>query len=112
MIMNLKAPFSNVCSHCGKKSLKRIMSRFAAVRSEEDRLESLADPSKWGGLDENDPASLARFVKKMGKEMGEDIGEDIDQLADDAAKEAESGFGGDYGGGTNNSIDSASNSDE
>lgn len=101
-IRDLKAPFSEVCSHCGSSSLERIMSRFASVRSEEDRLESLADPSKWGDIDENDPKSVARFVKKMGKEMGEDI----DQLAEEAAQEAESGYSGVSGDNGGSSLDS------
>ncbi len=91
------------CEHCGSDQLRRIMSRFAAVKSEESRLESMADPSKWGGLDENDPASVAKFIKKMGSELGEDIGrEELDQMAEEAAKEAESGFAGesDYSGGS------------
>ncbi len=54
-------------------------------------MESLADPSSLAGLDENDPASMARWVKKMGKEMGEDVGEDFDQMAEEAAHEAASG---------------------
>jgi len=83
------------CEHCGSNQLRRIMSRFAAVKSEESRLESMADPGKWGGLDENDPASVAKFIKKMGSELGEDIGrEELDQMAEEAAKEAESGFAG------------------
>ena len=32
-----------------------------------------------GDLDENDPKSVARWMKKMGKEMGEDFGDDLDQ---------------------------------
>jgi len=32
------------CPRCGSQSLQRVMSRFTTVRSEEDRLESLADP--------------------------------------------------------------------
>ena len=40
-------------------------------------MESLADPSKFGDLDENDPQSMARFMKKMGREMGEDLGDDF-----------------------------------
>ena len=55
------------------------MSRFASPKSEEARMEALADPSNFGDLDENDPKSMARFMKKMGKEMGEDVGEDIDE---------------------------------
>jgi len=55
------------------------MSRFAAPKSEEARMEALADPSNFGDVDENDPQSVARFMKKMGKEMGEDIGEDMEE---------------------------------
>ena len=53
------------------------MSRFASPKSEETRLESLADPNALAGLDENDPESMARFMKKMGDEMGEDLGDDM-----------------------------------
>ncbi len=60
------------------------MSRFAAPKSEEARLESLADPSNFGDLDENDPQSMARWMKKMGREMGEDVGEDFDEALDEA----------------------------
>lgn len=64
------------------------MSRFATIKSEEDRLESLADPSKFGGLDEDDPKSVGRFMKKMGQELGEDLGEDFDETVDEAMEEA------------------------
>lgn len=58
--------------------MERLLSRFASPKSEEARLEALSDPSNLGGLDENDPQSMARFMKKMGQEMGEDLGEDFD----------------------------------
>ena len=57
------------------------------IRSEENRMESLADPSKWSDLDEKDPKSMARWMKRMGKEMGEDMGEDVDQMVDEAMEE-------------------------
>jgi putative FmdB family regulatory protein len=76
------------CKHCNSRKMSRLMSRFAMPKSEEQRLESLADPSNLGGLDENDPKSVAKLMKKMGKEMGEDFsGEDFDQ----AIEEMESG---------------------
>lgn len=84
------------CSYCQGVRLQRIMSRFSAVRSEESRLENLADPTRWSGLDENDPASVAKFVKRMGSEMGEEMSrDDIDQMADEAAREAETGLSAD-----------------
>lgn len=76
------------CKHCGGTKLSRLMSRFAMPKSEEQRLDSLADPSKLADLDENDPRSVARMMKKMGKEMGEDFsGDDFDE----AMEEMESG---------------------
>jgi putative FmdB family regulatory protein len=70
--------FKPACKFCGSESVEQLYSRFASPKSEESRLESLADPSSLSGLDENDPKSVARWMKKMGKEMGEDFaGEDI-----------------------------------
>ncbi len=84
--------FQPVCKYCQSKDLEQLYSRFATPKSEEQRLESLADPSTFSGLDENDPGSVARWMKKMGKELGEDFGgEDIDQLAEEAAQEAAGG---------------------
>jgi putative FmdB family regulatory protein len=82
------------CRGCGSANLEKLYSRFSSPKSEESRLESLADPSALGGLDENDPASVARFMKRMGREMGEDVGEDIDQAIDE-----EMTHGGDEGAG-------------
>ena len=72
------------CDHCGSTSLTRLLSRFATARSEESRLDSLADPSSLAGLDENDPRSMARWMRKMGREMGEEFGgEDFDEMVDE-----------------------------
>ena len=72
-----------VCDRCGSRDLTRLMSRFAMVRSEESRLDDLADPSSLSGLDENDPKSMARWMRKMGKELGEDAGDDFDEMVDE-----------------------------
>jgi len=82
------AGFQPICKFCKSNELEQIYSRFAMPKSEEKRLESLADPGSFAGLDENDPGSVARWMKKMGKEMGEDFGGDIDQMAEEAAQEA------------------------
>ena len=84
------------CPRCGSADLSRLMSRFATVKSEDARLDALSDPSGLGDLDENDPRSVAQFVKKMGREMGEDLGEDLDAAMDEAMTE---GDGGDDDGG-------------
>ncbi len=85
------------CRRCGSANLEKLVSRFATVKSEEARLESLADPSSMGDVDENDPQSVARWMKKMGKEMGEDFGEDVDQAIEEDVT-GEHGEGGGTGG--------------
>ena len=40
----------------------------------------MADPSKWGDVDENDPKSMARMMKKLGNEMGEDLGPEFNEM--------------------------------
>jgi hypothetical protein len=54
-----------------------VLSRVAVLRSEEKRMESLLDPSKIGDLDENDPRSMERLMKRMGSEMGEGFEEEM-----------------------------------
>lgn len=71
-----------LCPRCGGSNLKRLVSKVAVLRSEESRLESLADPSKLAGLDENDPKSMARWMRQMGQEMGEDLGSDFHEVVD------------------------------
>ncbi len=52
-------------------------------------MEALADPSNFGDVDENDPKSMARFMKKMGKEMGEDFGEDLDEAMESMGEDGQ-----------------------
>lgn len=94
LILSQSAANKPTCKHCGSIQLERVMSRFAAPKSEEARLESLADPSHFGDVDESDPQSMARFMKKMGKEMGEDFGDEFDEAMEEAGgAEGESASG-------------------
>ncbi len=99
LTLSVGAAYDAVCPHCGSRALDKLVSRVAIGRSEESRMDSLADPSSLAGLDENDPKSMARWMKKMGREMGEDAGEDFEQDIDQAMSEAGGGPGGDEGGG-------------
>jgi putative FmdB family regulatory protein len=82
------------CPRCGTPTLERQMSRFALPRSEEARLDALADPSRLGDLDEQDPKSMARWMRRMGGELGDELGGDeLDGMVD----QIESGSNGDDG---------------
>jgi putative FmdB family regulatory protein len=69
-----------VCPVCGGKELKRKIGRVRIAKSEDRRLDDLSDPAAFGDVDENDPKSLARAMKKMGKEMGEDLPPEFDEV--------------------------------
>ncbi|MEW6388062.1 MAG: zinc ribbon domain-containing protein [Thermodesulfobacteriota bacterium] len=95
LILNLNESFAPSCQKCGSPSLERILSRVHVRLSEESRLERLADPALWSGVDENDPKSVARMLKKMGQEMGEDFPGEVDQMVEEAMEGELSGKAGD-----------------
>jgi putative FmdB family regulatory protein len=102
------------CPRCGKETLRKLVSRFAVKRSEESRLDDLADPSSFADLDENDPRSVARWARKMGDTLGEDLGPEFDEMVDrmeagEMPDEEMAGMGGDMGG--DSGLDDASAAD-
>jgi putative FmdB family regulatory protein len=79
--------FSNTgdarCPNCGGEHLTRLVSRVATLKSEDARMEALADPSALGDVDENDPKSMARFMRKMSDQVGgEDLGPEFHEMVD------------------------------
>lgn len=67
------------CPQCGGQRLKRVIGRVRLAKSEDARMESLADPSALGDLDENDPRSMAKMMRRMSSQMGEDMGPEFDE---------------------------------
>jgi len=102
LVMRISDPATPHCPRCGGQRLTRLMSRFATIRSENDRLESLADPGQLGDLDENDPRSVARWMKKMGGAMGDDVGEDWNEMVDEVTEQE---VGGEAAGDTSEASD-------
>ena len=92
LVLSLANQAPATCSHCTSARVERILSRFASPKSEEARLEASLDPNNLAGLDENDPQSMPRFIKKMGEEMGEDLGDDLSEaMESDEADSIEPG---------------------
>lgn len=84
LTLRIGAELDVVCQSCGSRRMTRLISRVSVAHSEEARLERLADPSRWGALDENDPASVARFARMMGDAVGEEVSEEVDEMMDEA----------------------------
>jgi putative FmdB family regulatory protein len=93
LVRGFSDPMGLACPRCGSADVRRAISRVAIVKSEDSRFESLADPSKLAGLDENDPRSIARWAKNLGKELGEEAGDDWDELVEQMMEEELNGEG-------------------
>lgn len=97
------------CPHCHSEDVQRRIGRIRIAKSEDSRLDDLADPSALAGL-EDDPQAMGRMMRKMSHEMGEDLGPEFDEVVDrlesgqspeeieDALPDLGEGNGGGFGG--------------
>lgn len=70
------------CPHCGSDKVHRRMTKVRIAKTDEGRLESVAnDFSGFEGL-EDDPKALGKMMRKMGGEMGEDLPPEFDEVVD------------------------------
>jgi putative FmdB family regulatory protein len=70
------------CPRCDEHSFRRLVSRVSIIRSEGSHLDDLADPSNLSGLDEEDPKTLGRWLRKMSHEVGEEMPPEFDEVID------------------------------
>lgn len=89
------------CPRCQSEKLKKLMSRFARGRSDDDRIEALGDRLETQNFD--DERDLRRFAREMGREMGAETGENLsDEM--EALIEEEAGTSGGPSGGDDGTI--------
>lgn len=62
---------SATCEHCGSPRTSRLFSRVAVLRG--DGGTNGFDESSLGDVDENDPRSMAKWIRKMNSDMGESM---------------------------------------
>lgn len=67
------------CPHCGSKRTRKLVSRFARVRSEDDRIDALADQLETMG-EPDSPSEMRQMVREMGKAMDEDMADDMEEM--------------------------------
>ena len=70
------------CAHCKSKNVRRRMTKVRIAKSEDSRMESMADD--FSGIEglEDDPKAMGRMMRKMGKQMGEDLPPEFDDVVD------------------------------
>jgi len=70
------------CIHCNSKDVRRRMTKVRIAKSEDSRMESMADDfSGFEGMDD-DPKVMGQMMRKMGREMGEDLPPEFDDVVD------------------------------
>lgn len=70
------------CPECRGKHLRRLINRVRVLKSEDQRMDDLSDPSFMGDVDENDPRSIARAMRKMGEQAGEDLPPEFNEITE------------------------------
>lgn len=70
-----------ICPHCQSTEVQRRIGRIRFARSEDSRMDSMADPSSLAGL-EDDPRALGRMMRQMSSETGEEIGPEFNEVID------------------------------
>ncbi|HRW47992.1 MAG: zinc ribbon domain-containing protein [Caldilineaceae bacterium] len=70
------------CPQCEGAHLRRLVSRVAVLKTEDARLDDMADPSFMAGLENEDPRALAGFMRKMSDEMGEPLDAEMTEMVD------------------------------
>lgn len=70
------------CSHCESENVRRRMTKVRIAKSDESRVESMANG--FPGLEgmEDDPKALGQMMRKMGNETGENLPAEFNEVVD------------------------------
>ena len=69
----------DVCPHCGGRKLSKLVSKFRKGRTEDDRVDELADRLDSVGEPES-PAEMRHMVREMGKAMDDDMSDEMEEM--------------------------------
>ena len=67
------------CPHCGSSQVTRLVSRFARVRSEDDRVDQFSDEMDVIGEPDNSNR-MRSMVREMGKAMDDDMSDEMEEV--------------------------------
>ncbi len=80
------------CPACHSADLRKLISRVTRGRSDDARMESIAD--RLENQDFDDARQLRRFAREMGREMGAESGEDLSDEMEEIIEAEANGDGG------------------
>lgn len=91
-----------LCPVCQSVELKKLISRVARGRSDDDRMEAVAERLETQDLD--NPRDLRRFAREMGRSIGAESGEDLSDELEALMEEEDGGDGVGASGGDDGTI--------
>jgi putative FmdB family regulatory protein len=68
-----------VCPECGSKEADKLVSRFRQGRTEDDRLDDLADRLEQYGEPESH-SQMREMMREIGKAVDEDMADDMEEM--------------------------------
>jgi len=79
-------PNDVVCPSCGSLTAEKLVSRFMRGRTEDDRIDDMADRLEQYG-EPDSPAEMRSMVREMGKAVDEDMADDMEAMFEADMKE-------------------------
>ena len=74
------------CPRCKSRNVKKLVSRFARIRSTDEALDSLAELAD--SVDESDPKAVRRLMNEVAHGMDDELtGDDVEELLETTSEE-------------------------
>ena len=67
------------CPSCKSVNTQRLVSRFARLRTEDDRVDDMADSLDVAG-EPDSPTEMREMMKEMGRAMDDDMSDDMEEM--------------------------------
>jgi len=67
------------CPHCGSTDLALVVSRFRRGRTEDDRMDEIADKIESYGEPES-PSEMRNMARELGKAMDDDVSDEMEEM--------------------------------
>jgi putative FmdB family regulatory protein len=79
-VRSMSSTVAGKCDRCGSTDLRRLISRFAVLRSSGGGDFGDFNEGMLDGLDENDPRAMAAMARRMRDELGGDVDPEMDEM--------------------------------
>ncbi|MBX3113434.1 MAG: zinc ribbon domain-containing protein [Fimbriimonadaceae bacterium] len=80
LLMSANAEFADEpCPHCGQAKLSKLVSRFRRGRSDDDRIDHIADQLETMG-EPGSASEIRELVKEIGRATDDDMADDLEEM--------------------------------